>query len=397
MSSRSSSRFIFRPRFESLEERALLSASAVGKGHESHAAIVSQPAAVHSETNLVATLTGSTAATGTVDFDSETNHGKTNSTFSVKVADAAANTTLSVAIDGTSVGQITTDANGNGSLTFKTDPHGPKQTAFPANFPATLIAGDKVTVGADLSGTLALPSEATETHTHLIAALSSTTGGTATVNFESSTEDGVTHSTFKVNVNGAAANTTLNVSINGTVVGQVTTDANGNGSLIFSTNPQGPNQSAFPANFPATLLAGDKIAIGANLNGTLTLPGEKGDEGGKGDEGELSLAGKLTGTTSATGSAVFDTVTELGQTLSVFQVKVKGATAGAMLNVALNGTAVGVITVDASGNGSLTFSSNPMGAGVLPFPANFPANVSAGAAISVGTILNGTLSAHESD
>ena len=406
-------RFSFRLRFEVLEDRALLSAGGL-KGHalglgngaaNSAAALLS---AADAEVHLTATLSGATAATGTVGFESETEDGKTHSSFKVIVQGAAASAMLPVAINGTVVGQLNTDANGNGSLTFKSNPHGPNQSPFPANFPTSLVAGDKVTVGTNLSGTLAVASdhdhegdhddegdhdhEGDDNGTRLTADLTGSTSATAKVSYQTETEDSTTEAKFSVKVHGAAANAMLPVAIDGVVVGQVKTDANGDGSLVFSTNPHG-SQVAFPANFPTSLAAGATVTVGTDLSGTLAVPNHHGDDG---DEGEVNLKASLTGSTAATATASFHTETEHGQVLSFFSVKVKGATAGAVLPVIVAGINVGSITIDANGNGSLVFSTKPNGTTVLPFPANFP-TLAANSTITVGTILSGTFAAEGDD
>jgi hypothetical protein len=403
-----SARFSFRPRFEVLEDRALLSAGGL-KGHalglgngaaNSAAALLS---AADAEVHLTATLSGPTSATGTVGFESETEDGKTHSSFKVSVQGAAANAMLPVAINGTVVGQLNTDANGNGSLTFKSNPHGPNQSPFPANFPTSLATGDKVTVGTSLSGTLAAASDHDDEGDHdhegdedngtrLTADLTGSTSATAKVSYQTETEDGTTEASFSVKVHGAAANATLPVAIDGVVVGQVMTDANGNGSLVFSTHPHG-SEVAFPADFPTSLAAGATVTVGTDLSGTLAVPNHHGDEG---DEGEVNLKASLTGSTAATATASFHTETDHGQVLSFFSVKVKGATAGAVLPVIVAGVNVGSITIDANGNGSLVFSTKPNGTTILPFPANFP-TLAANSTITVGTILSGTFAAEGDD
>jgi hypothetical protein len=182
---------------------------------------------------------------------------------------------------------------------------------------------------------------------------------------------------------GAAANTTLNVDVNGVNVGTIMTDANGNGSLVFSTNPKG-TQFPFPANFPTSLASGATVTIGS-LTGTLASPTANVHFK------PVSFA-NLTGTTAATGTTLFVNQTVGGQAIMLFAVNVKGATPGASLDVSVGGTKVGTITVDDSGNAALVFSSIPYGS-ALAFPANFPTTVGAGSAITVGTILNGTFAA----
>jgi len=307
--------------------------------------------------------------------------------FQVQVNGAAANSTLPVSLNGTVVGQVQTDASGNGSLTFKTNPHGPNQQAFPANFPTSLVAGATVNVGSNLTGMLQNGGlKDTESQTHLSSDLTGAGTATGTIDFTSKTHDGVTTSLLTATVQGATPNSMVPVSINGTVVGQIQTDAGGNGSLVFSTNPTG-TQLPFPANFPTTLKAGNAVTIGT-LTGTLGTNATK-------VQANTIASANLTGTTAATGSALYVNESLHGLNLSIFSVSVKGATPNTTLDVNVGGTKVGTITTDASGNGTLVFSSLPVGSSSA-FPGNFPTNVGAGTSISVGTILNGTLASNVS-
>lgn len=161
----------FRINFESLEDRSMLSAhSLLASGlHEasSHDKVVnttpavigtavagaSQKASHGTESHLSAQLVDpGSSATGKVQYETETEHGKVKNEFSVSVKGAAPSTSLDVTIDGVIVGQITTDSSGRGKLKFSSQPHGSEQ-AFPANFP-TINAGSVVSVGT-ITGTLA--------------------------------------------------------------------------------------------------------------------------------------------------------------------------------------------------------------------------------------------------
>jgi hypothetical protein len=79
---------------------------------------------------------------------------------------------------------------------------------------------------------------------------------------------GVPSTQLVVGVRGAAANSTLNVSIGGVIVGTLTTDANGNGNLVLSSNPKNPGEQPFPSNFPSTIAPGTAVSVGT-LRGSL--------------------------------------------------------------------------------------------------------------------------------
>jgi hypothetical protein len=209
---------------------------------------------------LASTVSGSTAS-GKASFEAETENGKTQRSFAVSVQGAAVSTKLDVVINGTNVGQLSTDSSGNGSLSFSSKPHG-SATAFPGNFPM-VAATNSITVGNDLSGNFAAGNSSGEkeggesesgesgssgdsgdsgesegSETKLSATLSDPSGATTatgTASFKSEQEDGSTTTTFKASVTGADPQASLLVSIDGTPVGTITADANGNGSLSVSS------------------------------------------------------------------------------------------------------------------------------------------------------------------
>jgi hypothetical protein len=235
------------------------------------------------ETSFTATLTDSTGtATGTATYSTHTSDGEVETTFSVSVAGATANTTFDVAVGDTVVGQLTTDDTGAGALVLSSNPTGTEQ-ALPENFPTNIGADTAISVGT-LSGTLVADTNsgdgdaAGEGHgggchhssvgTSLEASLTDTdttsiATGTATFKVDSETGD----TSFSVSVTGAAASSTLDVAIDDTVIGQLTTDETGAGSLVLSSNPTDTEQ-ALPLDFPTNLSPGSTVTVGT-LTGTL--------------------------------------------------------------------------------------------------------------------------------
>jgi hypothetical protein len=289
-------RFIFRP--EPLESRTMLSGNgflhsahlgaqlAASAGNQSDVQYVSSAIAGANadhhggcgshgtstdgqQTSLTASLTDpNSAATGTATYSTSTDaNGDVTTNFNVSVSGAAANSTLDVAVDGTVVGQLTTDENGAGALALSSNPTGTEQ-ALPADFPASISDGSVVTAGS-LSGTL---STSSSQRTSLAATLTDSTGtATASATFKSNTANG--KSRLSVSVSGATANSTLDVSIDGTVVGQLTTDSTGAGSLVLSSNPTG-TQQAFPTSFTG-INSGSTVTVGS-LTGTFATSGSSG-------------------------------------------------------------------------------------------------------------------------
>jgi hypothetical protein len=258
-------------------ERALEASSAptaqVARASASTGRLTSETAGLHA--GLTATLTDpNSTATGTASLKTYTSGGVTETEFKVNVTGATADTTLSVSVGDTVVGEITTDANGAGRLILSSDPSGDEQQ-LPANFPSGVAAGTAITVGP-LSGTLAQGNSGHqgchgEDHsnlTRLRAPLTDSEGtATGSVQLRTGANGDTANTRFVVRVSGATANSSLDVAIDGTVVGQVTTNASGSGKLVLASHP-GNDEQSLPANFPTTIAAGSTVTVGT-LSGTF--------------------------------------------------------------------------------------------------------------------------------
>lgn len=265
-------------------------------------------------------------------------------------------------------------------------------------------------------------SEDESSETHLFATLTGSSGtvvGTAA--YELETNDANTTQVLVIRVIGGSANATYEVTVGTTDLGSLTTDANGNGRLILrstsssSSSPTAASSSKTVGTLPAdfTLAAGATIALASTdttvdpLNGTFaTSSGDIGLGGGlggchggehdgdhEGDHGNVTrLVAQLTDTSStATGKAVFTTIAHAdGTTDQILRVRVKGADAGASLDVSIDGTSVGSIMKDDSGNGQLILSTNPHGSSVGQLPSGL--NVTSTSTITVGPAISGTFS-----
>ncbi len=117
----------------------------------------------HSQgTSLSASLTDSAGnGTGTATLTTKTYDGTTTTKLTVSVTGAADGASLDVVIDGTTVGTLTTDSTGAGSLVLSSNPTGTEQ-ALPPNFP-TISAGSSITIGS-LSGTFATSTTSVSAH-----------------------------------------------------------------------------------------------------------------------------------------------------------------------------------------------------------------------------------------
>lgn len=251
-----------------------------------HHGFGSHDAAASRGTLLVADLSDdATGASASVTLHTHSHGDQTDTRFKVTVAGAAADATLDVTVGETKVGAITTDASGAGSLVLASNPTG-DELPLPDDFPTDLAAGAAVSVGS-LSGSLAAPTPPTPPAggchargTTLSAALTATDSeATATARLQSITADDETSTRLAVTVAGAAPTATLDIVVDNVVVGQITTDADGAGAAVLSTDPS-EGQQTWPANAP-TVQAGSTITIGA-LSGTFAAAEhEHGPRGGR--------------------------------------------------------------------------------------------------------------------
>lgn len=240
------------------------------------------------ETHLTATLTdatGTNTATGTMFYNQGNRCGKATTEMVVAVSGAAASSTFDVTLTTgsgdtavtTTIGTITTDANGNGKLILSSSPKtGSSEVALPADFPATVAAGATVSIGKDLTGALATATkpngngQTDVTITRVATTLSDATGVDKTVvkaSYTTVTKDDQSISVFNVCVSGGTAGATLDVKVGDTTVGTITLDAKGRGRLTFSTNGKDPGATTFPTDFPSVT---DQTAISVgSLSGVL--------------------------------------------------------------------------------------------------------------------------------
>lgn len=295
--------------------------------------------------------------------------------------------------------------------------------------------------------------EAAESEIEFEAALSSTTSAaTGEAEFSSESENGTTKTEFEVELKGADPDVTYDVTVDGVVVGQVITDANGDGSVAFSDSPEG-SELALPADFPA-IAEGSAVDVGGVLTGTFAVPAEDEDDdadeenddddtdedddaseqdndaatsvptggtqaagagvsanassgtgsvtagasgaGAAGAAGtDVELSATLTGPAGIQGKAEFESEMEDGVMETEFEVEIRGADPNATYDVFVDGTVVGQIQTNSRGRGKLEFSNEVDDDG-QPFPTGFP-SISDGSTITVGSILSGTMAVEQED
>jgi len=240
--------------FESLETRSLLSGMHAVEVHaggtlDAHVpGIVSLHGGAHanSVTNLRASLsdpTGASDVMGQVHLQTKALHGTTSSSLAVNVRGATAGDTIDVALDGTSVGQITVGADGTGSLRLRSS-----SLIASAGSVVTLSQTTTDDTGADIttdlaSGTLARVGrrlgldDVTHEASRLVASATDATSGLSVrATSESETEDGNTENNLNVLVRGGTPGSMIDVSLGddaggSTSLGQVTVNNAGVGHL----------------------------------------------------------------------------------------------------------------------------------------------------------------------
>jgi methionine-rich copper-binding protein CopC len=317
-------RFLRRLSVEPLERRQLLCGSAaagsslqsiaqsalLARSHSSSAIAVATSNRTNSasgsqdtESFLVTTLTNSAGTViGTASYETDTSG---NQKLVLTVVGAAASTTYAVSIDGTDVGTaLTTDANGNAQLiltsaTTTTNSNASSaltgkcgsSTAATGTLPTgfTLAAGDTISLASSdtsidpLSGTFATATgnigeggdgfgegchgDNGATVAKVVATLSDSATASGKAVFTTITHsDGTTDEVLRVRVTGAAASTDLEILIDGTSVGTLSTDANGNGYAIFSSNPRNSHVGQLPTGLSTTPTS---ISVGTTITGTF--------------------------------------------------------------------------------------------------------------------------------
>lgn len=227
---------------EQLTQRILPSAGMVHMDHESDHVEMAESSGEHvnsesesghseshdhshiSSATFVANLTNGAGATGKASFNA------TNNALSVRVHDASTSTTLNVQVDGTMVGTLTTNDDGNGRVTLPN---------------VTVKAGSMIMVG-NLTGTF--------TQVLFSASLSGSSGATGNASFSTIKDR------LNLSISGAATNTTYDVLVNGVVLGQLKTNDSGAGHFRQS-NPS------------VTIEAGSTISVQDTLGNPSILQG----------------------------------------------------------------------------------------------------------------------------
>jgi hypothetical protein len=346
-----SARFIHRFRLERLERRDLLCSSMAATAGMQAAAQLAPFAQAHtvkaaadsgssasdesSETHLFATLTSSSSVVvGTAFYETEVHGTTTTQELLINVAGGAANASYTVTVGTTNLGTLTTDANGNGRLyltstssstTASSSAASTAKGSLPAGF--TLAAGATIGLASTdtsvdaLNGTFATAAgdleppigghghrgcggeHGTVSRVEALLSNSGTSAGKAVFTTITQT-DGTSTQILRVRVTGAGANATLDVSIDGTSVGSITTDADGNGHLILSSNPHNSNVGQLPSGL--TITSTSTITVGTAITGSFSSSSSfsGGNGGGNDGGGHSGDCGGSTTTASVRSNAI---------------------------------------------------------------------------------------------
>jgi len=183
------------------------------------------------------------------------------------------------------------------------------------------------------------------------------------------------------------------ITVGGFVVGQVTVDATGSGTVRFSSNPGSSGALLLNSGLPS-IHAGVDVQVGT-LTGTFGNVVIGGGSSTSSDS-ETQLRASLNGLTSAYGRAEYSVEYEHGRFESQFEVDLYAAIPGSTYDVSINGSVVGSVTINSRGRGKLEYKDFPHEAGELPFPAGFITPVAADT-IDVGGIVSGSLIVRQHD
>ncbi len=257
---------------------------------------------------------------------------------------------VSFTLNGTSVGNATTDSSGVATLTGvpNTEPAGSYPGAVVANF-----AGNTNYTSSSGTGDLTVAQGVATTVTAVSG--SASFGGTATLTATLSSSTG----------NAGLANETVSFMLDGASVGTAVTNSSGIATLtgVPTSDPVGTDPNGVVATF-----AGDTTYSGSS--GT----------------GDLVVSQAATNVTAVSGAAASGGTANLTATLTSNVTGV--GIAGETVSFTLNGTAVGTATTNSNGVATLTGVANTEPAGTYPgaVVANFAGNTNYSASSGTGDL-----------
>ena len=317
---------------------------------------------------LHARLNSSDGAHGEVEYELEKEDATARRKFKVELEDAQPNASYDVAIDGTVVGELQTDAQGNGRLVFS-DRASDGQSAFPDNFPA--ITRDSVVTVGSASATLGFTSEDTSADNS-----ASDDGPNHDVNDDSrtgiddsSSDDGPNHDVNDDRVTGIDDSHSGDHSSDDSASGESHDDHT-------SSHDDGPNHDVNDDS-----RTGIDDSHGSDHSSISDM-----------EMHETELVARYRGSGKVRGKAKFEVEREHGGWEVKFEVKVRGSSRG-QHDVLIDGVKVGTVRIDNRGRGELEMSTRPDDdKGLLP--ADFP-EITVGSTVEVSGLF--TASFHQDD
>ena len=323
-------------------------------------------------------LTGPNAAAATVEY--KVKDGIRS--FEVAVLHGAQGT-YDVVVDGATVGAISVNAAGHGSMELTDDPHDSDESAFPGNWP-DVAAGTSAAIQGLATGSLHEKGNDDAVISSLYFTLSGSGSQTGNVEFEIESEHGAERREFELQAYNLSPATSYPLIVNGTTVATLASSALGTLRVRYSDKAR-LDAVPFPANFPA-VDSTSAIAIGT---GAISQPGSRPDDR-RDDDGTTHLRLTLVSTGAVSGAAEFETIPAQGSAAAhdEFKVEVWNGLIGSSLPVKVDGITVGTIVIGSRGFGKLDFET---GDDSKPFPGNWP-GIHSGSVVEVGTSLSGAFS-----
>jgi len=368
---------------EALETRDMLSGHSIvtplsSLGHSSGAGAVAglvssalnsakdaANSAAKAASSFTASLADPTNASTTASLTVQTGKllGVSETVFTITGDASAVGTSVPVSINGNLVGNVAIDSSGKGTLIVPT-----------ASLGTSLSAGLPVMAGT-LTGALASATPTSGHQAGLTAALTDPTGTTtANVNVNTAKLFGVSETIVTVTGDASAAGTTVPVTVNGAAIGSVAIGSNGFGILIVPT-----------ASITPPISTGGAVSVGG-LTGTLaTITGNNGHHDHDHDDG-LSAALADPTNAAATANLTLKTANLLGVSQTAIKVTGDLGAANTTVAVMINGTSVGSLSLDASGNGMLVVPTASLGTAATT-----------GTSVSVGSLTGSLTSADDHD
>jgi hypothetical protein len=331
-----------------------------------------------SSTTLTASVSDSSGDTATVTYQTGSLLGTSESVITVTGDTLDEGTSVALSIDGTSVGTVAINSSGTGTLIVPT-----------STLSTTVAAGSTVILGT-MNGTLAASTTTTSggsgcgssAGTSFTAAVSDSSGDTATVTFQTGKLLGTSESVINITGDTLDEGTSVALSINGTSLGTVAINSSGAGTLIVPTST-----------LSSTVAAGSTVVLGS-LSGTFAASttstsgsGDSGHSGGCGDSGSSSgtnLSAPVSDSSGDTATVTYQTGKLLGTSESVIAVTGDTLDEGTSVALLINGAAVGTIAIDSTGAGTLTVPTSSL-----------TTTVASGSTVTLGT-MSGTFASSTS-